>query len=266
MAENYFDQLLDLAAKIVALADAESTLNKREWKAAKEQHDSLEAKFGEVRNKYVDVLLGTPDSHDQVYDSVAANIAELRANCDPSWISTVDFVSDKLLPHLQKEAGRDPRVRTAIKAMPWALGGIALIAYFAIRFLSATPINHAFETKEGIQERAAAVEKLLRYDDWMDTHVRKGGGLKGILMWPIEPTEVEIKGASEFVALAYEAQQVSVEQFNCPAIPRGYGNKPSKEELNYLSETAGYFRAPNIQWKKPPVVTVVDAAKMVGKC
>ena len=266
MAEDYFDQLLELAAGLVALADAESTLDKREWKAAKEQHDSLEAKFKEVRNKYVDVLLSAPEGHEQAYDLVATDIAAIRANCDSSWEPAVNYVSDELLPYLHKEAGRDPRVRKAIKAMPWVLGGIAVVAYFAIRFLSATPINHALETKEGIQERAAAVVKLLRYDDWMDTHVRKGGWLKGILLWPIEPTEAEIKGASEFVALAYEAQQVSVEQFNCPAIQRGYGNKPSQEELDYLSESADYLRGPNVEWKEPPVVTAVDAAKVVGKC
>lgn len=67
MTENYIDQLLELAAGIVTLADAESTLDKREWKAAKEQHDSLEAKFKEVRNIYVDFLLGTPEGHDQAY-------------------------------------------------------------------------------------------------------------------------------------------------------------------------------------------------------
>lgn len=265
-AENYFDQLLELAAGIVALADAESTLDKREWKAAKEQHDGLEAKFKEVRNKYVDVLLREAEGHEQTYNLVAADIAAIRANCDPSWEPAVNYVSDELLPYLLKEAARDPRVRKAIKAMPWILGGLAVVAYLAIRFLSATPINHGLETKEGIKERAAAVVKLLRYDDWMDTHVRKGAWLKGILLWPIEPTEAEIKGASEFAALAYEAQQVSVERFNCPAIQRGYGNKPSQEELDYLSKTADYLLAYNVEWKEPPIVTALDAAKVFGKC
>ncbi|HZV17586.1 MAG TPA: hypothetical protein VFF84_02725 [Sphingobium sp.] len=266
MGEDYIDQLLLLAAKIVALADVESTLDKREWKAAKEQHDSLEAKFKEIRNKYVDVLLDTSEGHDQAYDLVAADIAAIRANCDPSWNPAVNYVSDNLLSHLQKEAARDPGVRKAIKVMPWVLAGFGVTAYFAIRFLSATPINHAIDTREGIQERAAAVGKLLRYDEWMDTHVRKGGWIKGILLWPIQPTDAEIEGASEFAALAYEAQQLSVEQFGCPSLNRGYGNKPSKEELDYISEAADYLRRPNIQWKNPPVLAAMDAAKVVGNC
>ena len=266
MAGSYFDQLLELAASIVALQDAESALDKREWKAAKEQHDSLESKFREVRNEYVDALLERPEGHDQAYDSVVADIEEMRANCDSSWIPAVSYFSDNLLPYLQKEAGRDPRLRKAIKAMPWVLGVISVVAYFAVRFLSATPIDHAIETREGIQERAAAVGKLLRYDDWMDTHVRKGGLFKGILLWPIEPTEAEIQGATEFASLAFEAQQVSVEQFGCPVIPRGFENKPSKEELVYLSETADYLRDAKVQWKEPPVATAVDAAKSFGNC
>jgi hypothetical protein len=100
----------------------------------------------------------------------------------------------------------------------------------------------------------------------MNTHVRKGGWLKGILFWPIEPTEDEIKGASEFAALAYEAQQVSVERFNCSTIARGDGNRPSPEELSYLAGVADYLRGTKVQWKEPPVLTAVDAAKAVGKC
>ena len=33
----------------------------------------------------------------------------------------------------------------------------------------------------------------------MDTRVRRGGWLKGILFWPVEPTEEEIEYASEFL-------------------------------------------------------------------
>ncbi len=266
MAESYIEQLLDLAAGIVALENAEGSLNKRELKSAKERHDVLEAKFTEVRNKYVDLLLGTLEGHDLSYDLVAGEIAKIRVGCDPSWNPAIEYVSSNLLPYLQKEASRDPRVRKMIKAAPWIIGVIAIIAYFGIRLLSATSINHTLETKEGIQERAAAVEKLLRYDDWMDTHVRKGGWIKGILMWPIKPTEAEIKGASEFAALAYEAQQVNFERINCPTIPGGGVDTASKEEIDYLAKVAEYLLGPHIQWQEPPVVTVLDAAKVAGKC
>ena len=193
-------------------------------------------------------------------------IAEVRAKSDPSLLPTVDYVSQNLLPYLKNEAARDPKTRKIIKAIPWVLGGAAIIAYYVVRFSSAIPIEHALATKAGIQERAAAVEKLLRYDELMETHVRRGGWVKGILFWPVEPTDAEIKGASEFAALAFQAHTVSVEQFGCPEISRGSDSIPSKSELDFLDKTAEYLRAPATYWKDPPIDTAVEAAKVFGHC
>jgi hypothetical protein len=53
------------------------------------------------------------------------------------------------------------------------------------------------ETRGGMQQRAAAVEKALRYDDLVGTRVRRGGMFKGVMFWPIKPTDGEIGGAAE---------------------------------------------------------------------
>jgi hypothetical protein len=265
MSHEYFDEMLQMAAAITQLADAEGTLDKREWKKAKEQYDSLEAKFIEVRNKYVDVLLATPEGHAEAYELVRTNLEEIKAACDPSWGAAVQYTSEKLLPKLQKEASRDPRTRMAVKAAPWVFGGLAIIAYFGVRFWAATPITHSLETKDGIQERAAALVKLIRYDDWMQTHVRKGGWLKGILLWPIEPTEDEIKGASDLVGLEFAAQKIASEQFACQIVYRSQGT-PSKDELDYLKKAAEYLRGPTVKWEERPVFTAITAARSVGKC
>lgn len=147
----------------------------------------------------------------------------------------------------------------------WGVGGVTVATYFAFRFLSAAPIESPPDTQKGIQERAAAIEKVLRYDDWMDTRVRRGGWLKGILLWPIEPTEQELKGASEFASLAYEAQTVSVEQFNCTAIAGG-GEVPSEAEVKYLGQMAELILSPETKWQDPPVMTALEAAKSLGNC
>lgn len=265
MSHKYFDEMLEIAAAVTQLADAEGSLNKREWKKAKEQHDHFEAKFIEVRNKYIDVLLATPEGHAKAYELVRASLEEIKTTCDPSWAAAVQYTSDKLLPKLQKESSRDPRTRTAIKAAPWVLGGLAVIAYFGVRFWAATPITHSLETKDGIQERAAALVKLIRYDDGMQTHVRKGGWLKGILLWPIEPTEEEIKGAAELAGLEFEAQKIASTQFGCQIVYRSQGT-PSKDELKYLKETAEYLRNPTVKWDEKPVFTAITAARSVGKC
>ncbi len=266
MSEDYLDLLVELAGAISASREAVKSQSKQERTKTNERLDALHTKFKEVRNKYVDFLLGTPQGRIDAYDQAAAKIAAMRANSDPSWHDAIDYLSENLLPHLKKEASRDPQLRKAIKAIPWVLGGITVIAYFGIRLFSATPIDHVVETREGIQERAAAIEKLLRYDDWMDTHVRRGGWVKGILLWPIEPTEAEISGAAEFAALAYEAQEISAEQFGCRSIPASYGDTPSEAEVKYLADTAGILRRSDLDWADPPIFTMIDAARIAGNC
>jgi hypothetical protein len=262
---NDFLNLLGLAEEIVVLTESKSLLEKPKRKAANEQQVRLEQKFKESRDRLIDGLLSSPNGHAEAY-SVAENaIAEIRATCDSSWLPALDYTSNNLLPKLRKEADRDPRVRKAIKAIPWFLAGAVFVAYFSVRFLSATPINHDFSTKEGIKERASALEKVIRYEDAMDTHVRRGGWIKGILFWPIEPTESEVKGASQFAGLANSAQQVVVDEFNCPAVYRG-GDKIPQEHLDYLSKMADYLREPNVKWREPAIVTAVDAARAIGKC
>jgi hypothetical protein len=51
----------------------------------------------------------------------------------------------------------------------------------------------------GVRQRTAALEKVLDYDDSMDTKVRRGGWLKGILFWPAKPTDEEIGYAGEIL-------------------------------------------------------------------
>lgn len=266
MAKSYIDELLELAAGIVELADAESTIAKRDWKTAKAQHDALQADFIRVRNDYVNSLLHSPDSYGRAYSLTVEEISLTRANCDHSRIPAVNYLSDNLLPYLEKESLRSPSARKFFRYLPWVLAGVAALTYIAVSFLASTPINHAIDTQAGIKERAAAVQKVIRYDYLMNTKVRKGGWIKGALFWPLEPTAYEIKGASEFAALAFEAKQVSVQEYGCSPIAREYGNGPSKDEVAYLSETAERLRDTTLQWNKPPIITTIDAARFVGKC
>lgn len=266
MATSYIDELLDLAAGIVELADAEGTIDKRDWRKAKALNNTLQANFTRVRKEYVDSLLDTPDGYERGYSLTLEELNITRENCDDTWIPAVNYVSDNLMPYLEKELRRSPNTRKFFKYLPWVIAGVSVFAYIATSFLALTPINHAIDTQAGIKERAAAVQKVIRYDYLMNTHVRKGGWIKGALFWPLEPTEYEIKGASEFAALAFEAKQVSVQEYGCSPIAREYGNGPSKNEVAYLSETAERLRDATLQWKKPPIVTTVDAARFVGKC
>ena len=266
MTRAYLSELLELASTIVDLTDAEGQLGKQDWEKAKALHDGLEARFNQLRNQYVDEALKESDNGSHAYDSVAAEVFRIRDGCDPSWIPAVDYTSSNLLPYLYTQSNRGPGMRKAIKALPWALGLAALIAYFSVRLFSNTPIDHAPLTVAGIKERATAIEKVIRYDDWIGTRAGRIGKIRSILLWPIKPTDKEVKGASEFAALALGARQVSVETFGCDAFPRSANDNSSRQEIEYLSKSANYLSDPSRRWKNPALLTMLDAARKVGRC
>lgn len=261
MKTDYFDELLELAFEITELAEAESTLDKSEWKAAKERHDQLERRFKKARDKYIDVLLSTAEGQEKAPSLVQAQIAQIRDECDPSWLVALQYVSDGLVPQLHAEAKKHPSLRKLTKMAPFIVFVVIAISYFSVRLLSSVPITDVAESRKGIQQRAEAVNKVIRYDDWMSTKVRKGGWIKGIVFWPIEPTESEIKGASEFASLVFAAQEIGVERFGCSQVPSGIADGPSEEEMDMLNKVAEAVASKEAEWSSPPVFTVLRAVR-----
>src|SRR3546814_14129204 len=95
-----------------------------------------------------------------------------------------------------------------MKMMPWWIAALCVVAYFGWRLFSAVDVSAPIASREGVVQRAAAMEKYVRYDDFMHTEVRKGGWLKGIMFWPIEPSDAEMTAASEFAGLTLGAFQI----------------------------------------------------------
>jgi hypothetical protein len=139
---------------------------------------------------------------------------------------------------------------------------LAVTVYFGVALFSGTPVTESIETRDGIIQRAAAAEKVIRYDDWADTRVRRGGWLKGILLWPIEPDAYEIKGAGEFVSLVLEAQQYAN---GCGSVV-GYGDSLTKEQIRMVSDVADLVQRDDLQWRDPAPLTVVAALERVRPC
>lgn len=262
MAETYLGELIHIAARIVQLDELEPELEgTREWRAGKAEYEAQEARFKEVRAKYVDQLL-EEGARDTVVDDVQSQLNTLREECDPSWYPAVDYTRDNLLFYVDKEADKDPRVRKAIKAAPFVAGALAVIIYLGVRLFSGTPVTASMETRDGILQRAAATEKVIRYDDWMGTRVRRGGWLKGILFWPIEPTEAEIEGAAEFVGLVFEGQQ---HVKGCGSVT-GYGDSLSDQQIKMVSDVAGYVQRDDVKWENPAVLTILAGLERAGSC
>lgn len=262
MAESYLWELVQIAARIVQLDQLESELtDKREWQAGKDEWEALQEHFNKLRAEYVDALLGD-DAASDVVDDVQGQLTSLREESDPSWHSAIDYTQENLLPYLTKEAGRSPRMRKARKAAPFVAAALVAVVYFGVAIFSRTPITQAIETRQGLQQRAAAVEKVVRYDDWMATRVRKGGWLKGILFWPIEPNESEIKGAAEFVGLVIEGQRYAK---GCGSVV-GYGNSLTDEQIKMVSDVADFIQRDDLRWEEPAPLMVVAGLESADKC
>ena len=263
MSQGHLWELVQIAVRIMELDQLESQLtDKRDWKAAKEEYEAQQSHFNKVRDEYVDALLDQEESRDSAADNVGAQLAGLRNQADPSWYPAIDYTSDSLLPYLAKEAAKSPRMRKAIKLAPLVAGALAVIAYFTVRLVSGTPVTESIETRAGLQQRAAAVEKVIRYDNWMSTRVRRGGWLKGVLLWPIEPTDAEINGAADFVGLVLEGQQYAE---GCGSVV-SYGDNLTDDQIDMVGEVADYIQRDDVQWEEPAVMTVVVGLQQADKC
>ena len=263
MAEDYLWDLVRIAARIIQLDQLEGELtDKREWQAGKDEWEARKEQFHKLRAEYVDALLGDAAPSDGVVDEVQGQLTSLREGADPSWNPAFDYTQENLLPYLTKEAGKSPRMRKAWKVAPFVAAALAAVVYFGIAIFSGTPVTEGIDTRKGLQQRAAAFEKVVRYDEFMGTHIRKGGWLKGILFWPIEPDPYEIKGAAEFAGLAVEGQPYAK---GCGSVADN-GNTLSKEQISMVSDVADYIQREDVRWEEPPLLTVVTGLERADKC
>lgn len=145
-----------------------------------------------------------------------------------------DFTAIASPPKALKERLKTYAVVAAIIA---AVGG-----YFGTRAYAAVNVDHAIETSEGLSEHASAWRKVARYDNWASTRVRRGGMFKGVLLWPIEPTDEEMGYAADFANLAvgilYRGEELG---FVCGA-PASYDSTTfSDEEIDFISDAAEWL-------------------------
>ena len=267
MSEATLVGLVTVAGNIVQLEANEAEHKAQgQWKKAKQLYEAQVEEFNRLKKRYVDGLLTGDADRNDVVDATAAELEGIRSSSDPAWHGAVDYASAQLVPYLRKEAAKSPTYRKAVKCVPYAAGAIALAIYFGVRLYYATPISEPIASKAGLIQRAAATGKALQYDDLMDTHVRKGGWLKGILFWPVEPTEGELKGASEFVAVALEAQKLTAQKSGCVSLVEDGNGGLSLEQVAYLKKASEYMVGKTTHWQEPPLKTILDAAAVAGSC
>jgi hypothetical protein len=128
----------------------------------------------------------------------------IKEVADESWHVAIEDVKERLVTLAKKESKKSPTRRKVEKNGWWITILLIGIVVVSLKWYWLVNVSDPIETSAGVAQRAATLEKLLDYDDTMDTRVRRGGWLKGILLWPAEPTEEEIKYAAEFLWTAVE--------------------------------------------------------------
>ena len=145
--------------------------------------------------------------------------------------------------------------------MVWGICGAVAATYFAVRLMSATPIDQPLNTREGIQERAAAAVKQVRYQDMMGTRVRRGGWLMGFVFWPIKPTDAEFAGAQEFANLAFEARSIKSKNAVCD-VYYSSSDYTEDEDSIYVKEMALFILRKDAEWPPEPALRFLDSTSL----
>jgi hypothetical protein len=260
-------ELIQIAGDLVRLKDLMDTEeNPREWKKAKEAIPAVEERFKKERTAYVDLVLKDRGDEDPV-DATIRELEDFRTKAHPSWQPATDYTADHLIPYLQKESRKSPAQRKALKLMPWIFAAICVIAYFGVRVFSAVDVSAPLASRQGIEQRAAAMEKFVRYDDFMHTEVRKGGWLKGIMFWPIEPTDAEMAAASEFAGLTLGAFEIlrSNDQV-CGDLAVGQSDTLSKDELEFVDQVAEFVDSDRMKWTDEPELDISTPLRALHPC
>lgn len=264
MASSYLWGLVETAARIVHLeAEEGQVTDKSEYKRNQLEWNALVEHFGKAREEYVAALFGDDAPGDGVPGDVQGQLAGLREEYDANLHPAIDYVEANVMPAIRKEAGKDPRMRRALRALPLIAIPVVMVIYFGIALLSGTPVTDSIQTRQGIIQRAAAAKKVIRYDEWAGVHMHRNGWVKPILLWPIQPDPYEVKGAGEFVGLVLEGQQYAK---GCGLVLGIGGDTLSSAQVKLVGDVADVIRSNDLQWSKPPVVTVVTTLERVKPC
>lgn len=92
--------------------------------------------------------------------------------------------------------------------------------------------------------------------------MRRGGFLKGILFWPIEPSEEEIAGSAELVGLVFDGQEYAE---GCGGVI-GDGDTISDDQIDMVEEVAEYLQDTSTEWDETPILTVLRGLEQASAC
>ncbi|MGH6614499.1 hypothetical protein [Sphingomonas sp.] len=186
-----------------------------------------EARFNIARDEFVRDLLSDGGDPGEIAPFLVADLDALTRHpeTDPH---AAAYVREALLTQFAEQSRRNAARRRVIALIPTVLLILATIAYFSYWYSNLIWIDQPIESGAGLVQRAAAVEKVIRYESWAEAKIQRGRFILLIIIWPIKPTDSEVTGASEFARLTLQY----VQQIN---------SEPGCEDVSYDNEFVQRF-------------------------
>ncbi len=235
---------------------------------SEDKKEMLQAKgaFKAARNTFVYDALNAGENSEKLKEEVIAELAQMEA-LQPGYASTYCFVRNELCQRIDQEGKKSPLRRRVLKWTPAALGAAALLGYISWDVLGQVKITQSINTAVGIQQRAAAFERAIDYDQAIRNPFGRTSAIREIIAWPIRPSETELAGAGEFVSLALSGyEKLSQEKQICGDIFATRTDALSKQDIDLVQRVAEHVNRQDVKWQSPPVMTILEPIRRAFPC
>jgi len=213
-----------------------------------------------------DDLLSAHKRADAASDAARRDLDEIAVASEDDLEPVYAKVRYDILKRIDSVAGPTP-AQQAMKTRLVGIGGVAFVLLFAagyagVRQYSATPVDATIDSRSGIQQRADALNKVIRYDGFGG-----GGGLiRTLLLWPIEPTALEGRNAGEFAGLILAGARRLRDEGAACKLPLTTSGPLSDVEVELLKSVTAHLRADTVKWRDPPIMTILDPIRGQYPC
>lgn len=232
------------------------------------ERDKAKAGYQKALRVFVYHLLKEGHSAEMAKRLVEADLHQIAGHSNAHWLPVYDEVRADLLAQIARDGGKKGWQRALRYYAPAIVGAILAAIYFGVRLYSALPVDKPLDSREGLIQRAAVIEKMARYDDW--TSGRSGGrgeAIRDLLLWPIEPNGDEVKAGDQLIALIGSRYLILTQAKQaCVLVVAPDSGLPGDQRVEMFRKVAAYLRGPGAVWAQPLANTVDTPIKTAYPC
>ncbi|MDY7098570.1 MAG: hypothetical protein SXU28_10580 [Pseudomonadota bacterium] len=251
--DRNYDTLIALAGEMGAYE--QGYLDADGEKAAQEARVA----YATERNRVAYAILSEKPDLDLVYERIRGDLASIAAESGEGYEELCAFVAEDLIEKLEEESAKSPLRRTVVRYGGMGVLAVLVVGYLFMFWYNDLTVDQPIETKEGLIQHAAAFDKASTYNDWNSTSTRRGGAIKGLLLWPWEPDDQEFEAAGNFAGVTLNGlEMLSQQGAACPGrallVP---GEYLSELQTEFVEEVSDAIQADGVVWEEEPIMTLL---------